>query len=316
MRLSVPKPLLLIAATIVGCAGLSADPLEDPAGAGSTTFGAGTLGEKCAPASEGCQWLASECSSEPGCANWYQCMMGKPASSNLLVQADVCAAGGLTAYQNKIVECLLKTDGCESSKAVGPEPDAGPAEYGDANAWPGLNDAEVDESGLYDSCEACMTQECHALPGALEVCYGFKVYIVKCSSLQDQNDPKAQLKQEACLYQKVTVNSAHGTWASSGAVELAYTACSPKCQAQPYQPCIDCQKKSCRDALDAFAASTDAQNYQWCRSNCDIVANTGAVDPAECKNKCLADHKAGYSIVGALLGCRFESCSAECSGQP
>jgi len=347
MRLASSLAVLLVAASAVGlsCTGLNAaDQLGDPAGTGASTFAPGTVGSQCSPNADGCQWQANECEADPVCAQWYKCVLSKPLDANLQNTVASCQSTPLGAAQKKLLNCLYASPSCAAAlpwksgaRGAGGGNDETAPGADAATTGPGYNDGNDGGASYAGNCEneppgpvatsdcanCIIEQVCDTQKDPSNKCYAIKHTYACWVGLEHQ------WQMENCLYNSQQPGSpyefsseAHDALVGLGEMAAWLTKCSIQCSPPDGRCCMACQQAKCKEQLDAFLGSAEAQDYQWCRTHCDygggdLDAGVSApvADAPACRAECEANYPAGYAIVGALVGCKFDQC-AMCNNLP
>jgi hypothetical protein len=239
-----------------------------------------------------CEWQASECTADPGCASWLTCF----AESNMGEDDGRCDAIDVGPTGQPAKEAVLS---CKDTRCiVGPEHGGAPTAPGDASAG-------LDYDGAFTTASATECEECLKSTSCVDRphCEWFKGRYNDC--LTSENTSKTL---EECLLgslnSKSNINDAYT--ALQGFLETAYDVMLNDCESECLiiDSCATCQLESCWDEhLEVYSEYSTVLGW-WCRP--PLVANSlNAI--------CGSFYNDNREVLGQYNGCLKTNCADECA---
>ncbi len=305
---------------IASCGQLAADGGDAPsslAGEGVPTYASGTIGATCGDLFAECQYVIRQCTGDPTCAHWYQCV-SRCAVSDQNCPGNCTSKLGPGAVGDSVRSCmddhpcLPGWHEAGGSAGFGGQGAGGNSQAGGAggsSVTPGVDASIPNNEGGVDApmpCSECLSTCCEqAAPVADISCPSYIGFYSNCRS---QTETEAGL--EKCLYTKAT--SADGAAyykaiVESGAMRCLGTTCE-SCVSTEYVGCHDCLINSCYDQFSAVLGNPEALSYVWCRAQCESPSGANADCPSKCDK-----YDGGLSEGADLISCRNSYCMDSCS---
>jgi hypothetical protein len=274
------------------------------------------FGERCGSQIERCRWAIASCTGDPACAHWYACVRGCDTTNLDGCRASCDAdAGAKNENSQRLAteNCLFPAAGlpqCGTAGGKSGQPDeaaqdASSPDFGSAGAGGEGIGGPLDAVAGPQECYTCFNDHCASYcvrwGEQASVCGGYTGAIKKCLSSEAGPD-----HLEECLYNARESNAqAYGAFVNSSAMKCVYGECSQSCFGPNFNRCLQCERSSCLDELNAVLTDLDAQNYVWCRAYC-------ASNAEGCTSSCEDQYSDGALVAEGLLRCRLGACAASC----